>query len=69
MVAPENVIGVPLGTRLMRIERLVGGWRLWTSTADYKLGTYLEMFNDGCIISVTVRDNEGDEVFVVRPQD
>ncbi len=67
--ADHSVVGVPLGTRLMRIIRSQQSWRLWLSTADYKHGTYLDLFHNGMIIRVVVRVDEGDEVFVVRPSD
>jgi hypothetical protein len=65
----HNAIGVPLGTRLHRIIRIQNGWRIWTATADYVYGTYFDLLNDGTILNITVRADEGDEVFTVRPSD
>lgn len=65
----HNTIGTPPGTRLMRIERLPRGWRLWLATRDFKYGTYLEMFDDGRILHCTTRVDEGDEYYWVRPSD
>ena len=67
--ATSNIVGLPLGTRLKRIVRIDNGWRLWTATADYLFGTYLCVMNDGQVTSTTVREDEGDETFVVRPTD
>jgi len=67
--ADHSVVGVPLGTRLQRIIRLDNGWRLWLATNDFKHGTYLDIHNNGMIVRVTVRADEGDECFVVRPSD
>lgn len=62
-------IGTPIGTRLMRIIRLYHGWRLWTSTADFKFGTYLELFDNGRVLQCTTRVDEGDEFMWIRPSD
>lgn len=64
-----RVVGMPLGSRCKRIERLIDGWRVWLSTADYVFGTWLELYDDGSIVNVTTRADEGDESFVVRPSD
>jgi hypothetical protein len=65
----HNTIAVPLGTRLLRMIRLPHGWRLWLSTNDFIYGTYLELFDDGRILRVTARQDEGDEMFWVRMED
>ena len=65
----HSIVGTLPGTRLMRIERLVQGWRMWTATNDYKYGSYLELANNGRIVNITTRVDEGDEVFQVRPSD
>lgn len=65
----QCTIGMPLGSRLHRIERLPHGWRLWLATNDYVHGTYLEAYDSGMVVSVTVREDEGDEAHVVRPND
>jgi len=57
------------GTRAMRIERLVYGWRVWLATRDFIHGTYLELHNDGAILNCTVRADEGDDRFIARPSD
>jgi hypothetical protein len=41
---------------------------LWLHTADYVYGTYLELHPNGKVVRVTVRDDEGDDVHTVRPQ-
>jgi hypothetical protein len=65
----DTTIATPPGTRLMRIIRLPRGWRLWTATRDYVFGSYLELFEDGRILNVTTRVDEGDEMFWSRPPD
>jgi hypothetical protein len=64
-----DTIHTPIGTRLMRIVRLARGWRVWTSTANFRYGTYLELFDDGRVLNCTVRANEGDDYFWARPSD
>jgi hypothetical protein len=60
---------VPLGTRCHRIVRQADGWLVWIATRDYQYGTYLLLHNDGRVYRVVVRENEGDEIIVVRPSD
>jgi hypothetical protein len=43
-----------------------GRWRLWLHTPDYIHGTYLDMYSDGKIVRVTVREDEGDEVVTLK---
>lgn len=70
VVGPRhNVVGMPLGSRLHRIYRRSYGWQLWIATADFVRGTYLELHDNGQIVRVTIRDDEGDEHFAVRPTD
>jgi hypothetical protein len=63
------IIGTPLGARCKRIERITDGWKVWIATNDYIYGTALFLFNDGKIVHATTRQDEGDDVFVVRPSD
>ncbi len=65
--ADHSVVGVPLGTRLQRIIRRHGAWMLWIATQDFHHGTYLLLHDNGMVIRVTSRADEGDEEFVVRP--
>lgn len=64
-----HTIEVPRGTRLKRIVRLPTGWLCWTATNDYIYGSYLLLSDDGGVLNVTVRADEGDDTFVVRPPD
>jgi hypothetical protein len=64
-----NLIGVPTGTRLLRIYRRKGHWEVWTATADFIFGTYLCLYDSGQITSVTERQDQGPETFQVRPSD
>lgn len=65
----RNTIATPPGTRLMRIIRLPRGWRCWLATRDFVYGTYIELFNDGRIMHMTTRCDEGDEFYWTRPAD
>jgi len=65
----QVVIGVPLATRLQRIIRHKDKWQLWLATRDYQYGTYLLLWDDGLVESVTERENEGPSTFVVKPLD
>ncbi len=65
----HNTIGVLRGTRLRRIIRHTDGWLVWIATMDFRYGTYLMLYNDGRIVRVTAREDQGDEVIVVRPRD
>ena len=69
LTTEQCLVGTPLGTRLQRIVRMEHGWRLWLSTNDYVHGTYLECHNSGMIERITVREDEGDEVILIRPTD
>lgn len=66
-------IHIPLGTRLMRLEREttdnLGRWKVWLATKDFKYGTFLRLYDDGCVERVTVREGEGDEIILVKPED
>lgn len=62
-------IGIPPRTKLLRLERLpdIKAWHLWLhQSPDGTLGTFLRLHNDGRIERVTVRADEGDEVFVIK---
>jgi hypothetical protein len=66
------IIGVPLGTRLVRIERNADEhhWLIWTARSPCgSLGSYLVLHDDGLVVSVTERSDEGPESFVVKPRD
>ena len=67
----HSIVGLPLGTRLHRIERLSDrhAWRLWIATADYLYGTYLLLHDSGRVERVVVRIDEGDDIMLVRPDD
>ena len=67
-----HIIGVPQGTRLIRIERHADEdcWLVWTArSSDGKCGSYLVLHDDGMMVSVTARADEGDETYVVKPRD
>lgn len=62
-------IGVPFRTRLLRIERGNGCWRLWTETRDFVLGTYILLWDDGRVQTVTERAGEGPEIINAKGVD
>lgn len=43
-----------------------GKWRLWLHTPDFIHGTYLDLYSNGKITRTTVRQDEGDEVVVIK---
>lgn len=67
--ARHNKLHFPPGTRLMRMDRRVGCWWVWIATRDYINGTYMCVWDDGHVERVTIREEEGDEFFTVRPSD
>jgi len=67
-VKPDtSTIPFALSVRLRRIIRLPRGWRLWTDTADFILGTYYELHDDGRIVRFVIREDQGDEIQEIRP--
>ena len=66
-----KVIGLPPRTRLYRLEREESCcWKLWTAMSPCgNYGTYLLLFEDGAIFSVTLREDYPQEEFVVRKGD
>lgn len=69
MSRPTDIVGMPQGTKCQRIIRLRRGWMVWIATTDYVHGTYLILCDSGEVVRVTAREDEGDEMFVVRPAD
>lgn len=65
----ECIVGMPIGTRAKQLVRLPHGWRLWLATNDFIYGTYLELFDDGRIMNMTTRRDEGDDFYWARPSD
>jgi hypothetical protein len=68
----NDIIGVPLGTRLIRIERDTDNhcWLVWTARSpDGTCGSYIVLHDDGLVVTVCARADEGDESFVVKPRD
>lgn len=65
----QRLVHFPLGTRLLRVERGPDNWQLWTATRDYVYGTYTVLWDDGHVETVTLREDEGDEIINVRPSD
>lgn len=65
----HNLIGVPIGTRLLRIYRRKGYWQLWIATNDYVFGTYYRLWDNGKCENVTEFMDEGPREFQFRPTD
>jgi len=65
----RNLIGMPVGSRLLRMYRRQGHWQLWLATRDYVFGTYLLVYDNGMIERITEFVDEGPEQFTVRPTD
>lgn len=42
-------------------------WRVWLHTNDWVHGTFLLLYQNGMIERVTVREDEGDDIVVVKP--
>ncbi len=63
-------IGIPPGTRAIRIVRETDHWVLWLyANADFSIGTYLELHPDGRCERVTVGPDDDEKRFTVRPKD
>jgi hypothetical protein len=70
------IIGIPPRTSLLRIERIPafdndhGTWHIWTNAnEDFTLGTHITLHDNGCVERVTIRADEGDDVWLVKPGD
>ena len=59
----------PTRTRHYRAIVVEGHYRLWLHTNDRVLGTYLALWDNGKIERITVRDNEGDQIDLIKPAD
>jgi hypothetical protein len=46
-----------------------GHWKIWIHTNNFILGTYLVLYDTGKIERVTVRDDEMDQVVLIKPED
>ena len=63
----EQEVGIPPRTRLQRLIRIDNGWRVWIDYSPCKrYGTYLILHDGGAITRVVVREDEGDEYFIVK---
>lgn len=59
-------IAIP-DNRCRAIEDIGGGcWRVWLATPDFVHGTYLKLYSDGKVVRYVVRQDEGDEEFLVK---
>ena len=67
-------IGVPVGTRLQALMRVERGWMVWTafnkaSVPEQWLGTYLLLGDDGSVQKITIREDGGEDIWLIRPAD
>ena len=70
MKAPIR-IGLPPNLRILYIERWEEGyWRIPIHVDKTgQLGTFIHLYNNGKIERVTIRDDQGDEVVLIKPKD
>lgn len=63
-----SVERVALPTRIQGALDYVGGgvWRLWLHTPNFVHGTFLTLYSNGKVTRTTVREEEGDEVVIVK---
>lgn len=47
----------------------LGYWIIWLATSDYIYGTFLRLYDDGRIERITVRNDEPDDVMLIKPRD
>ena len=60
---------LPPRTQNGAIDYMGGGvWRLWLHTPNYIHGTFLTLYSNGKIERTTVREDEGDDVVVIKEQ-
>jgi hypothetical protein len=63
-------IHIPRNLQVLRIERIVEGyWRMWIHTRDFKHGTCVLMHDNGKMEQVTIREDQGDDVRIIKPED
>lgn len=65
----HNILQQYPGTRLYRVVRIVGAWRVWLATRDFIHGSFLELHDTGLVMRYDIRPDDGEESFVVRPSD
>ena len=66
----RDTIGIPLNTRLYRIDRIPGRWRIWTALSPCgRFGTFLLLHDDGAVERWTERQNGTIDIIEVRPSD
>lgn len=82
MKAPIR-IGLQPGARVLYIEREPSAERSWANPAwtegywlipqstnpNRTLGIFLKLYDNGKVERVTIRDGEGDEVCLIKPED
>ena len=68
MIDPQR-IGLPPGTRILAIDTIPGGWRLWLGTRDYIHGDFINLMHDGHVERVFVREDDGDQTHVIKRAD
>ena len=59
-------IGLPLGTRVLAIDTVPHGWRLWLGTRDFVYGDFIDLHHSGRVERIHTFEDEGDMVIVVK---
>lgn len=70
-MATQIPITVPPRTsllRLVRVQQHPSHWMLWINTKDFVYGTFIRMYDNGCVERVTVRE-DFDDVVEIKPAD
>lgn len=58
-------IHFPQSTRILRADKIVGGWKIWISTKDFVFGTYVLLYDNSKAERITERINEGPEILLI----
>lgn len=70
MIKATQRVAIPPGTKALRIERARGSWCVWIhANPTFTLGTYLELHDTGLMEGVTVRDDDTEERWLIKPED
>ena len=61
-------VGIPPGTKLLRIERVLSSeWHVWIhANIDFTAGTFINLKDDGTIQRVTIEPDGSEVVFDVK---
>lgn len=63
-------IGIPQRSKLLRLERFEDHWRVWLQAdANFVCGQFLRLYDNGAIMKVTIRADEGDDEMMIKGPD